>query len=66
MDADTYKEKKRSWTTTSPPICTDMNNYVELYDYTKIFDEFYIANKNQCQGLHHTSRAAPSKTPPPP
>ena len=45
-----------------------MNNYVKLYDYTMIFVEFYIANKNQRQGLHHASRAAAAKTrrlPPP-
>ena len=68
MDANTYKQQKGSWTTTSPPICTDMNNYVKLYDYTKILVEFYIANKNQRQGLHHASRAAAAKTrrlPPP-
>jgi hypothetical protein len=44
MGADTYEEKKRRWTTTSPPICTGMNNYVKIYDYTMIFVEFYIAN----------------------
>ena len=52
MDADMYEQQKGRWTTTSPPLCTDMNNYVKLYDYTKIFVEFYIANINQRQDLH--------------
>lgn len=54
-----------SWTNISSPIYIDPNNYVKLYDYTKIFVEFYIANTNQRQGLHHASRAAADKTLPP-
>jgi hypothetical protein len=38
--------------------CIDPNNYVKLYDYNKIFIEFYIANTNQRQGLHPMRVAA--------
>ena len=37
------------------PDITDPNNYIKLYDYTKIFIEFYIANTSHCQGLHPRS-----------
>jgi hypothetical protein len=60
-----HQDLHRHWTTTSSPICTNMKNYVKLYDYIKLFAEFYIANTKQRQGLHHASRRRkPSKTKP--